>query len=302
MSRETAMNIAMAQIPQGTVTEVPQVSVENEKPKETSGSQPLESSRFANLAKKESELVKRQEEIKRKEAELEKLYSETAPIKTEYENFMKLKGENPIEALKKIGFTETDIFNFMSEQNLTPEQKAEKAAMAKIKEFEDRQLKEKEEQKRLQLEAQEKADKEAIDGFKQSINKEIANQKEKYEYINFYGATAEDLVYDTIQEIFNKEGKVAPINEVLDLVEGYYDDMAKEMSTKINKLKPKAEAIAEAKEKLTEAMKPQVNPMPKTLSSRTSSSVASTTAPRYRNEAEKKAYLVQKMKDMFKQS
>ena len=281
---------------------IPQVVGENNPvpdEKKAENSQ-LESTRFAHLAKKESELVKRQEEIKRQREEFLKDKEQVDLIKTKATEFESLKEKDPIAALKMLGFTETQLFNYLSEQNLSPEQKAEKAAMSKIQEFEDRQKKAQEEQVRLQAEAEAKRDQEAISSFKQTINQQIQKEKDKYEYVAFHGPVAEELVFNTIEEIFTKENKVVPLHEALQLVEDYYEGLDKEMTEKVQKRKPKEEAVAEAKEKLTEALRPEVNPMPqKTLSNKATATSASQ-IPRPETRDQKRQRLIQQLGSLGK--
>ena len=78
---------------------------------------------------------------------------------------------------------------------LTPEQKAAKAAEeatnARIKAFEDAQVK-------RDREAQDNADQSVIRGYRNSVSKAIKADPEKFEYCNYNGPVAEELIYETV--------------------------------------------------------------------------------------------------------
>jgi hypothetical protein len=203
------------------VTEVPQAPIQSD------------SARFAHLAKKESEIVRQRDEIKRDRELVTKERAEAQAILQKEKDFENLKKINVIEALKLKGFTEQDIFNFMAENQpveATPEQKAAKAAEdaagAKIKAWEDEQAKK-------QAEELSRRDVGLISGFKGTISKTIGADKDKYEYCAHHGAVAESLVYETVlASIRESKGKdIMSAKEAIELVEQYYEDEDKSMST-----------------------------------------------------------------------
>lgn len=313
MSKETALQQALgnvatipmsAEVDKNPILENTSVAIEEKKE-----SKSLDSTRLAHIAKKEALLVKDREAFKRERDDFLKEKEIVESIKQESENFKSLKSKDPIAALKLLGFTETDIFNYMSEQNQTPEQKAERAAMAKIEEFEARQNKLREEQLKAQQEAQAKRDAEAITSYKETISKEIQAKKDIYEFVAFHGPVAEDLVFETIQQVFDAEKIIIPIDEALKLVESYYEEMDKEMST-LKKRTPREIAIDKIKETVTkqEPLKAEVAPMPtkqqsnapsRTLTSKQTATVASNMQQNL-SRSDKKRMLVERLRNLGK--
>ncbi len=195
----------------------------------------LQSAPFNHLAKKESELVRQRNEFKKEQESWNQERTRLVEAKKQYDNYNELKKTDPVGALKTLGFSETDIFNYLANTQppeLTPEQKAaqaaEQAADAKIKEFEANQLKKEQDAQRAQ-------DRSLIQGFKQEMSQVIAKNADKYEYCAYYGPEAEALAYETTLAIV-KESKGADIitaAEAVEMVEEYFEERDKEM----NKLK-----------------------------------------------------------------
>lgn len=251
MSKESAM-AAITGAPAPVITKTPE-NVISEPVNNTP--QPNTSDAFAQIAKKESERVRKEQQLKIDREAFQKEKAEAQAIIQKENEFQSLKQKDVVQALKLKGFSEQDIFNYLADQQpkeLTPEEKAAKAASeaadAKIKAWEDQQKKEKEE-------ARAKADSSLITGFKGTIAKTIEAEKDKYEYCAHYGEMANDLVYETVLAII-KDAKGEGIPEprelrkqAIDLVEEYYEEQDKAMST-IKKRNPNP---APAKEEPTKA-------------------------------------------------
>ena len=75
---------------------------------------PVESDRFAVLASKEAKLQKEREAVKAEKLAVDTLKAELSKYKGEIDEFETLKKTDKIAALKKIGFTEEDILNFVA--------------------------------------------------------------------------------------------------------------------------------------------------------------------------------------------
>lgn len=240
-----------------------------EDPKDT-----LDSDRFAKIAQREAKLQKDRETFK---SEQQKLYEEKNQLKSVQEKiqaFEKLRAENPIEAMKTLGFSEEDVFNYMaSKPELTPEQKAELAGrQAAQKEIDDFKKLNAETEKKA---AQERDDK-AINAFKGEIGKSFKDKPDQYEYCNFNGPIAEELVYETVLEIMKEEKDILPhkaLQEALDLVESYYEDEDKEM-----------QAIKKRKKILGVEEKPVVEE-PVKVNSKAAAKVAAKPVPTLTNKA-----------------
>ncbi len=192
--------------------------VKPEAPKEEKG---LDSDRFANLMKKEQQIVHEKRMISEDKKKL-------AAVQKQIEEFRRLKDTDLVAALKQIEISEEDIFNHLAgkqPEEKTPDQKAAELAQLEIQKFRDEMAA----KEQAELKAR---DEKAIAGYKSAITDTIAKEAEKYEFITHYGAIAEDMVYETILKIAETEQDFNPhevMKEVLDLYEDYYleDDKAK---------------------------------------------------------------------------
>ena len=303
MSKESALASAIA-TPPPPAPPTPEAPVETTTTvgspglQETKAPETLESSRFNQLAKKESEIVKQREQLKKDreayEAEKEKLRDVNEKLK----RFEELKVKDPIAALKEAGFTETDLYNFLSaaEDKSTPAEQAAKAAQAEIKKFQDAEAKK-------VSEAQAAQNKQVIEKFKTDITKTVGADKDKYEYCNFYGAVAEELIYDTVERVLKDSGELISVEEAAQMVETYYEEGDKAMMTAVKKRQ--AKEAAQAEEKKDEPLKAEVvpgqpnKPSTKTLTNKLAATVTST-IPKSETRDEKKARLADKLRNLGK--
>lgn len=208
--------------------------------------QPNTSDAFAQLSRKEAERVKKEQIFKQERDAFQKEKAEAQSIIQKDQQFEELRKRDVVQALKLKGFSEQDIFNYLAENQpveLTPEQKAAKAAEAaaeaKIKAWEEKQTKDKADERA-------KVDAGLITGFKGTIAKTIEIDKDKYEYCAHYGPIAQDLVYETVlASIRDSQGKdIMSAKEAIELVEQYYEDEDKAMST-IKKRSPSPQPAQE---------------------------------------------------------
>lgn len=194
--------------------------------------QALQSTPFAQLAKKEEEIVRQRNDVKRDREQIESEKQKILAIRKEYDNYTATKATDPVKALKMLGFTEADIFNYMAgnqPEELSPEQKAvkaaEEAADARIKAFEDSQT------KRVQ-EEQKKSDDALVQGYRREAAKVVESNSDDFKYCNFYGPIAQDLIYETVLAIVKEsDGKdVVTPKEAAEMVEQYYREQDEAMS------------------------------------------------------------------------
>jgi len=276
MSRETAMAALQATIPSGqgnNQLNAPVVSSPTPTPavsKPTDGSAPsaavsgteLDSTRFNHLAKKEAEILKQRESFKKEQTEFMTERQKYQEERKRIDEYNTLKAKDPVAALKHLGFSEADLMNFMAanEDNYTPEERARKAAADEIQKFRDAQAKEKND-------AQTTTNTQTISQFKNEIKATIANAADKFEYCNYNGPLAEDLIYETVYAVAKDSNWTETISatEAAEMVEQYYEDQDKAMST-LKKRQLKTETAP------MEVLKPQVSPRPtqaRTLSNKT---------------------------------
>lgn len=253
----------------------------------------LDSDRFAHLAAKEAQLVKQREQYK---SEQQKLYEEKQKLKSvkdQIDKFQALQKQDPVAALKEIGFKEEDILNFLADkqpEEQTPEQKIALAAQAEVQKLRD-EMKAKED---ADLKAR---DDRAINGYKNEIGKTITKEADKFKFLNHYGPIAEDLVYETILEITRTEENINPheiMKEALELVENHYMD---DYQAKVKFMTPKQieEAVqAPLPPQRTRTIQAPVNPVDKpvhkpapTLTSRATATIAGS-IPKPETKAQKR--------------
>lgn len=249
----------------------------------------VDSDRFAKIAAREAKFVKERETFK---SEQQKLYEEKqalASVKTQLDEFEALRSKDPIAALKKLGFSETDVFNFISsKEEPTIEQIATQRAEELMKqEFEKRD--------KVQAEKEAAASKEredrAINGFKETISSSIKKDAEKYEYCAYEGAEAEGIIYETVLEIIKEEPDILPhkaMQEAIELTEKYYEEKDLEMA-KLKKRQPKVEAPVVEEKKVVRTRTPDKVSAP-TLTAKATATAAST-IPKGETSSQKRARL-----------
>lgn len=190
--------------------EGPKTLQEAIKPKEQAKPQ-IGADRFAALAKKERALQKQMSELKAKEARISE--------------FEKLKGTNPLEALKSLGYTYDQLTQFLlNGQQPTPDIQV-KQVRDEIEALKQQQIKEKQESEARAKAAAEREYTETINDFNQEIKGFIKTNQSEYELTNMY--QGEEIIYATIEQYFTSTGKIMSIKEAADLVEGYFEDQVK---------------------------------------------------------------------------
>lgn len=241
MSKDAALALVTGQnATEGTPGLVPQPEKEETTPPK------LDSERFAALAKRETDFVKKQQLLKQEREAFEKERDALKPIAEQYREYQALKGKDPVAALKLMGFSETDIINFLAAEAKEEPSAEERAAQAaakvteeKIKEFEAAQAKK-------EAAAIQERDAKTIQAFRADIAQAIESDKDKYEYCAHYGQAAEELAYAFTCEVVrqSKGLEVITAQEAIQMVEEYYEEQDQAMNA-LKKRKPK-EAPADA--------------------------------------------------------
>ena len=305
MSKESAMTLATSAVTEAVPTEV------TTPPSTTPVDEPakLDSDRFAAVARQEARIVKERLELKKQLAEAQELKSKLQDPYDKIQRFEQLRAKDPIAAMKEIGFTETDIFNFMANKE---EPKEPSAAEIAAKVATDELNKYKLEQKKLAEEAQFAQDKAAIDRYKKGVAEQIEREKDKYEYTAFYGAEAQDLIFDTIKELVTK-GVKWDLKSVLDDVEWYYEEEDKAKNV-LKKRQSNGQPTAQpsGQEPLKAEVKPGLNapvrtrsvtsaqdivtPAPKTLTNKIAPTATATMATRNETREQKRARLIEALR------
>lgn len=241
-----APNAPIAETPITTV--VPEVLKEPGKPSE------LDSTRFAQLAKKEAALVRERELYKKERDAFKAEQAEVEKYRKAWEMVKEIEAQqktDPIAALKRAGFSETDLMNFLAqtEDTSTPEEKVVKLAKKEIDNFKTEQAQEAERRAKEAADAQQVENDKAIAKFKLDIGSEIKKDLEKFEYCNYYGKQAEELIFETISAVLNDDKEMISIDEAAKLVEDYYEEQDKAMNT-LKKRGFKPPVVSEVVEKV----------------------------------------------------
>lgn len=230
MSKETAL----ASIPGAVApTPAPTTNANAGAPLTVDSGNAVDSTRFAQLAKKEARQVQRDLELKKKEETLKTLEADLQKKMVPFNEFEKLKETDKIAAMRSLGFTETDIFNFLADKKVEPtiEEKAAAAAQATI----DKARKE-DADKAIAL--QKEHDQKLITRFKGEFPKLALADPEKFEYVTHNGEAAFHLAFTTANQILADTGEMISAQEALEIVESFYEEEDKAMSG-IKKRAPK---------------------------------------------------------------
>lgn len=234
----------------------------------------LDSDRFAKLARKEAQLFKEREEFK-KEKEW------VSERKQRWDKFEQTKSQDPVEALKMVGFTDTEIFNALSgsvPKEITPEERAAQIAKEQIEAY-------KKEVETQKVTEQQAADKRTLTNFKNRITNTLSKDPDKYEISLYNGKAAEDLIYETMlvdaQNL--KEGEqLMSLEEAAEEVEEYYKSYF-EGARSLKKLTP--QQVEEIKEEIKQQAPIQKS---KTLTNAAAPTVAATVNTGKRESREEK--------------
>lgn len=227
------------------ITPIQETSVES-KPTVVTSSIPtkdakLDSTRWAHLTKKETALVKERESLKKEREEFlaQKAEADTHRRAWEMVNeIANLQKTDAVAAMRKAGFSDTDMMNFLaqSQDNSTPEEKAVKLAKSEIDKFKEEQARVLEESNKKAAESQKLQEEKIISKYKSDLGKEISKEVDKYEYLNFYGDSAQEVVYNLITTIVQEtppdEVDMEAIRkEALQLTEDFYEEQDKAMNS-----------------------------------------------------------------------
>lgn len=189
-------------------------------------------SRFAFLAKKESALQKQRAEIKAERAEMEKLRQEIQAVQAKKSTYR----TNPLALLEEHGLTYKELTDYILNNNTVSTESQIKAIQDRLDQAEkQREIDREEAQKRAQEQAAAR-ESQVVQEFKSEIGRFLQTKAETYELTTLYDGA--DLVYDTVEEYYNKTNKVLSIPEACDLVEKYFESQV-EKSLKTKKLSSK---------------------------------------------------------------
>lgn len=208
-------------------TEIAQTPIETPKPINDAARN------FAILARKEKATVMKQRELQQKEIEYQSKLAAIEAKEKEYLAKEALWKENPLEALKTYGHT----YQTVTERMLAGDEPTPNMILQRLeqlqnqnKELEAKML-EREQQKATQEEQM------VIDGFKEDLKEFVASNESKYKLVSLFDPDAE-LIYDTIDEFYNMNGKILTHEEAASAVNSYFKKLVDQANGALTPPKP----------------------------------------------------------------
>jgi len=188
-----------------------------------------------DFAKKFSQLSKKEAQIRAREAEMEAKYKPMNEELSKYKEISQLKQyakSNPMAVLKHFDLTYDDLVNFQLQGGESNPNVSYKELERKMQE-QQAMLEEKLAQQRKSEEETQKS--RAVDNYKRNIDSFIRENANDYELINYKGAR--DVVFQTIEEHYNKHKVELSFKEACDAVEKYFEEEELGKMLSLNKIK-----------------------------------------------------------------
>lgn len=222
---------AQTQAPQAPAAEQPKTpEVTSPSPKQD----PQMASKFAALAKKERQARALQEQAKAREAELARREAAIAEREKLWDSEFK---QSPLEALKKRGYSYEDLTKAALNDGKFDPATEVKEVRSEIERLRQEQAEKEKKAQEAAQKAQSEAEAQAVEAFKSQISQHIDANAEKYELTKFYDSA--DLVFQTVEEHFERTKKVLSIDEACGLVEQYIESELDRAAQQSKKFKSK---------------------------------------------------------------
>jgi len=183
--------------------------------------------KFSALAKKEKQLRQREAELKSMEAKLaESNKPQAAPEEVPLDVLIK---NNPLEALKKAGYSLEDILSIMASGDSMPKEITERQEKDKLQ-AKIRDLEEKLENvvPTFEKSQAEKEHAQVINTYKSELKTFVAADPDAYELV--IANNAYDTIFDVIDTHYGETGKLLSEKEAADAVENYFYEEAMKLS------------------------------------------------------------------------
>lgn len=194
------------------------------------------SQKFAALARKEKAAVQKLQAATTKEQALLAREQALAAREAKIQEFENIKQQSPLKALEMLGYNYNQLTEAqLNGGNVTPEMQ-----IAQLRsEMEARDKKKAEEDAKalsVSQEAAKQQEAETIQAFQNEISAFVEQSKATFPLIDLY--KQDKLVYSSIEEHYNKTGKIASIQEACEYVEKYLEAEA-EKALSIEKIRAK---------------------------------------------------------------
>lgn len=242
---------------------------------------------FDVLARKERAILQERQRLAVENGRLLEQAKQIESWKAEKAEFERKRAgykTNPNTMLADFGLTYQDLSEFQLNDGTPTPQLLIKQQQDRIDALEARIAKEKSDDEVAGKKRQEQVEHEVKEDFRNQIATFIANKPDEYEYTKIN--EAENLVYDTVEQYYNKTGKILPIKKAADMVEEHLANIVEKKILASKKLQ------AKIKTSQTKEPDPQT---PRTLSN----SITTTSSPYNgvspRNEADRIARAMAKL-------
>lgn len=214
----------------GTVNTIQNPAVPDQKdPKEDSLSP-----KFAALAKKERYARMLSQKAKAREAEIVRREQAILDRERMWDEEWK---KTPLDALKKRGITYEDLTQAaLNDGKFNPDVEI-KSVKDEIQRLREEQAEKERKTKEAMELAQKQQEQEIVDAFKENISSHLEQNLEKYELTKLFDAS--DLVFQTVEEYFERNQKVLSIDEACQLVETYLESEIDRTAKESKKFKSK---------------------------------------------------------------
>ena len=177
-------------------------------------------------------IAKRAQEVEAKEKQMQERIAQLEQEAKQYQSkYERLKTpESALRALEEEGLDFEKLTKMqLNEQNPTPEMLVKRLEA----QMDQKYAKKLEELEAKLAEKDQKAQNDQIEaakaGFVSRIEAAVANNPEKYEFINYNKAT--DLVYNVVEEYYNTHKRVLSEEEACDMVETHLENEAKKLTS-----------------------------------------------------------------------
>ena len=188
-------------------TEAPKLTQEQEQ----------ERVRFAQLARKERELVQRQRAMR---IEADRMRQE-AVVTQRARSFMSQIKSKPLEALKQVGVSYDDLTQAVLNDGKPAADMQVKALQDELRRFQAQQRIQQQRAVAAERQAVVREQRAAIQEFNEEVSEFVTANPETYELTNLHNGHG--LVAQTIEAYFQKTGKVMSPKEAADQVESYLE-------------------------------------------------------------------------------
>lgn len=198
--------------------------------------------RFAAASRREKALQKQRDDIASAKTAIEAEKAEIARQRADFETRYGTRPANPLEALKRFGYSYNDATDYQLSDGQPPTaEQIARSAVERAETLERSIAEDRQTQEQARVNAAQQAVQQTLEQFGEEVNEFIDTAPTgHYELVHLYDA--KKAVYDVIEETFHKSGRVLSIKEGADLVEKYLERHADKILS-ASKIKAKIPAI-----------------------------------------------------------